>query len=86
VLYRFKVAVSSFKGFVLEPVIAQNVDSSHQVFCPCGKSSRNTLLLLHYLEKGSAPLPHFLDVLACGVSLVEAAAVLLEGVQKGGVL
>jgi len=44
------------------------------------------LLLLHYLEKSSASLPHFLDVFACGVSLIEAATVLLEGVLERQVL
>ena len=50
VLYCFKVAVGGFEGLIIEPVVTQDIDSSHEVLSPHGKCSRDTFLLFHDLQ------------------------------------
>ena len=86
VLYRFEVAVGGFKGLVIKPIIAQDVDGHHEILCPCRKCPRDMFLLSHDFQQCAASLSHLFDVFAGRVSLIEVAAVFLEGVKEGWVL
>ena len=50
VLYCFEITVGGFKSLIVKSVVAQNVDSPHEVFSPCGKCSRDMFLLFHDLQ------------------------------------
>ena len=50
VLYRFEIAVGGFEGLIVEAIVTQDVNSSHEVFSPHGKCSRDTFLLFHDLQ------------------------------------
>ena len=50
VLYCFEITVGGFESFIIEPVVAQDIDSPHKILSPHGNCSRDTFLLFHNLQ------------------------------------